>query len=50
MLSRTDLSVSEIAYASGFSDQSHFTRRIRQVLGGTPREFRWSLDGPEMTT
>jgi transcriptional regulator GlxA family with amidase domain len=42
LLSRTDLSLSEIALASGFSDQSHFTRRFRQILGTTPREFRWS--------
>jgi AraC-like DNA-binding protein len=42
LLSRTDLSLSEIALAAGFSDQSHFTRRFRQILGTTPREFRWS--------
>jgi AraC-like DNA-binding protein len=42
LLSRSDLSLAEIALASGFSDQSHFTRRFRQILGATPREFRWS--------
>lgn len=42
LLTRTDLSLSEIAFASGFSDQSHFTRRFHQILGATPKEFRWS--------
>jgi transcriptional regulator GlxA family with amidase domain len=42
MLAQTDLSLSEIAYASGFSDQSHLARHFRQMLGTTPREFRWS--------
>jgi transcriptional regulator GlxA family with amidase domain len=43
MLSRTDLSLSEIALAAGFSDQSHLARHFRQKLGTTPGEFRWSL-------
>jgi AraC-like DNA-binding protein len=42
MLAQTDLSLSEIAYATGFSDQSHLVRHFRQILGTTPREFRWS--------
>jgi transcriptional regulator of acetoin/glycerol metabolism len=42
MLAQTDLSLSEIAYATGFSDQSHLARHFRQMLGTTPREFRWS--------
>jgi transcriptional regulator of acetoin/glycerol metabolism/AraC-like DNA-binding protein len=42
MLAQTDLSVSEIAYASGFSDQSHLARHFRYIVGTTPREFRWS--------
>jgi AraC-like DNA-binding protein len=42
MLAQTDLSLSEIAYATGFSDQSHLARHFRHVLGTTPREFRWS--------
>jgi AraC-like DNA-binding protein len=42
MLTRTDLSVAEIAIAAGYSDQSQLTRHFRQVLGTTPRSFRWS--------
>ncbi len=42
MLARTDLALSEIALAAGFSDQSHLARHFRQMLGTTPREFRWS--------
>ena len=42
MLVRTDFTLSDIALASGFSDQSHLTRHFRRMLGTTPREFRWS--------
>jgi AraC-like DNA-binding protein len=42
MLARTDLALSEVAVATGFSDQSHLARHFRQMLGTTPREFRWS--------
>src|SRR5262252_7747625 len=42
MLAKTDLSLSEIAYAAGFSDQSHLARHFRHILGTTPREFRFS--------
>jgi transcriptional regulator of acetoin/glycerol metabolism len=42
MLAQTNLSLSEIAYAAGFSDQSHLARHFRHMLGTTPRAFRWS--------
>ena len=42
MLAQTDLPLSDIAYAAGFSDQSHLARHFRHLLGTTPREFRWS--------
>lgn len=34
----------EIAYAAGFSDQSHFTRVFKRYVGITPGAFRNSLD------
>ena len=42
MLAKTDLPLSKIAYATGFSDQSHLARHFRRMLGTTPREFRRS--------
>jgi transcriptional regulator of acetoin/glycerol metabolism len=42
MLAQTELSLPEIAYAAGFSDQSHLARHFRHMLGTTPSEFRWS--------
>src|SRR5215475_4446578 len=42
MLVQTDLSLADIAYGTGFSDQSHLARHFRYMLGTTPREFRQS--------
>ena len=42
MLARSGLPLSEIALATGFSDQSHLSRHFRQMLGMTPGQFRWS--------
>ena len=42
MLSRGEELLAEIALATGFADQSHLARHFRQVLGVTPRQFRWS--------
>jgi AraC-like DNA-binding protein len=42
LMDRPDLSLSEIAVAAGFADQSHFTRRFREVLGIPPGQFRKS--------
>jgi transcriptional regulator of acetoin/glycerol metabolism len=42
MLAQTDLSLAEIAYATGFSDQGHLARHFRHMIGTTPREFRWT--------
>ena len=39
MLAQTDLSLAEITYAVGFSDQGHLARHFRGLLGTTPREF-----------
>jgi transcriptional regulator GlxA family with amidase domain len=42
-LADTDLPLSEIALASGFSDQSHCARRFRERVGITPSHYRWSM-------
>jgi len=42
LLAGTDLPLSEIALATGFSDQSHCSRRFRECLGVTPSRYRWS--------
>jgi transcriptional regulator GlxA family with amidase domain len=42
LLVTTDLPLAEIARASGFSDQSHCTRRFREQVGITPSNYRWS--------
>jgi len=43
LLATTDMPLSEIARASGFSDQSHCTRRFREQVGITPSRYRWSM-------
>jgi AraC-like DNA-binding protein len=37
---RTDRSVTDIAYAVGFKDASHFTRAFKSGHGVSPREYR----------
>ena len=43
LLATTDMPLSEIALASGFSDQSHCARRFREELGITPSQYRRSM-------
>jgi len=44
LLQRSDRPISEVAYAVGFSSQSHLTTNFRRAMGVTPRQFRESLD------
>src|SRR5215813_7727812 len=41
MLRATQAPLSEIALATGFSDQSHLARHFRRWAGMTPRQVRW---------
>jgi AraC-like DNA-binding protein len=43
LLVESDLPLSEIALAAGFSDQSHCARRFREYVGVTPSSYRWSM-------
>ncbi len=43
MLAEENLSVSEIAYACGFTNPYHFTRMFRRIMGLSPRAYRKSL-------
>lgn len=40
LLQTTDYALAEIAFLTGFSDQSTFTRAFKRWSGGTPRSFR----------
>jgi AraC-like DNA-binding protein/PAS domain-containing protein len=42
MLRKTHASLSEIALATGFSDQSHLARHFRRWAGMSPRQVRWT--------
>jgi transcriptional regulator GlxA family with amidase domain len=42
LLADTNMSLAEIATAAGFSDQSHYTRWFREIIGVTPSSYRWS--------
>lgn len=42
MLETSDLSVTQIAVVSGFSDAAHFARQFRKTYGETPRDARKS--------
>lgn len=41
-LSKSNVSLSEIALNAGFSQQSHFTKTFKLITGKTPTEFRQS--------
>ncbi|NLR60357.1 helix-turn-helix domain-containing protein [Chitinophaga polysaccharea] len=43
LLSTTDHSLTEIAYLTGFSDQSHFTRIFKKFTGKSPSAYKKEL-------
>jgi AraC-like DNA-binding protein len=43
LLQTSQQSLSEIAYLTGFSDQSHFTRIFKKFIGQNPSDYRKSL-------
>jgi len=46
MLRETRAPLSEIALATGFSDQSHLARHFRRWAGVSPRQIRWTEGTP----
>jgi AraC family transcriptional regulator len=42
MLKQSELPLSEIALAVGFSDHSHFARHFRRLVGMSPGAARWA--------
>ncbi|MCU0542974.1 MAG: AraC family transcriptional regulator [Oscillatoriaceae cyanobacterium Prado104] len=43
LLSVMRLSVAEVSYQTGFSNQSHFTAQFRKAIGLTPKQFQESV-------
>ena len=41
LLADPKMSQAQIAFAAGFSDQSHYTRCFREICGLTPGSYRW---------
>ena len=39
LMIKNEIPISEIAYASGFSSQSYFTKAFKEVTGQTPGQF-----------
>ena len=50
LLQSTKHSLSEIAYLTGFSDQSHFTRIFKKHTGKNPSEFKKTLSNSKKNT
>jgi AraC family transcriptional regulator len=46
LLANGELSLADVADASGFADQSHMARHIRRVLNSSPQSLRQKIVGP----
>jgi len=47
LLAQTDAPLSEVASASGFYDQSHFSNAFKRSTGATPSEYRAAFRAPQ---
>jgi AraC-like DNA-binding protein len=49
-LRATNLSVTEVCHAVGYSSLGSFSARFRQIVGETPSEFqaRWGANAPRI--
>jgi AraC family transcriptional regulator len=46
LLEQCSMPLSEVAYETGFADQSHLTRTLRRVTGHTPASYRSGRSAP----
>ena len=49
LLKESSLTIAEVAYQVGFSDQSYFDRRFKAAFRQTPRDFRLMRETPSLT-
>ncbi len=50
LLTGSDMSITEIAYATGFTSASHYTKTFRETMGTTPNQYRnTNLGDTELT-
>jgi len=48
LMATTDLSLADVAYSTGFSDQSHFTRTFAKMVGVSPGIWRRARTSPPL--
>lgn len=49
LMAHTETSLTEVALAAGFADQSHFSRSFRRLTGITPAEWRKAHKRPSFS-